>query len=336
MQRIFWLGNPFFQEQLLNLGWNQSGYANFSGMRLFGWDDIVSLAGFTPDILVVADKSLPPFVLGMEDFPCFTVLYCVDTHIHSWMPIYAQGFDACLISLRDHIQSFVSKFLPKERVWWSPPYAQDTDQPETDAIRLWDCLFVGSVTENTPGRRYFLEKLGQQIPGLHITRGVYRKLFPTGKVILNYCEHGDLNFRVFEAMGCGCCLLTPLVEHGLAELFTDGECLQTYKPDDVEDAKEKIKNLLNDEEQCQRMRVAAKSAIDSGHRASHRARAFCKKLQDLGDLREIVIKRRSKAKLICENILKICYLQWADAIPEDKIKGGYLAAANGLFQKWGA
>lgn len=321
---------------MFKLGWEMSGYANFSEMRLFGWEDIVQLAGFTPDILVVADKSLPPFVLGMEDFPCFTVLYCVDTHIHSWLPIYAQGFDACLISLRDHIQPFVSNFMPDERVWWSPPYAQDTDQPDDDVLRIWDCLFVGSVNENTPGRKVFLEKLGEKISGLHITRGSYPKLFPTGKIILNYCELGDLNFRVFEAMGCGCCLLTPAVGHGLADLFTDGVCLQTYKPNDVEDARKKIQNLLNDEGRCQKMRVAAKAAIDSGHRASHRAKSLYKKLQDLGDLQEIVRKRRKKAKLLYENILKICYLQWADAIPVARIKSGYLAAANGAFKKWDA
>ena len=70
----------------------------------FTWNNCLELSGGPPDALVAADTSRPPFVLGVERFPCLTLFYAVDTHIHSWMPLYGQACDACLdqYSARSH------------------------------------------------------------------------------------------------------------------------------------------------------------------------------------------------------------------------------------------
>ena len=101
-RKLLWLGSPFFSGALSDCGWEVRVH-NFEEIAVFAWEDLVRLAGWEPDVLVVADKSRPPFVLGMEAFPCLTLFYAVDTHIHSWYPWYAQGFDACLVTPRvDH------------------------------------------------------------------------------------------------------------------------------------------------------------------------------------------------------------------------------------------
>ena len=164
MRHLLWIGHPYFYADLAACGWQESSFCPLDDFRLFSWHDLVKQAGFEPELLVVADKSTPPFVLGMEDFPCLTVFYSVDSHIHSWHPLYAQGFDICLISLRDHAPLFAGPFLPGERIFWSPPYAPDHARPPEKSSqadgRQWDCLFVGTVNENTPGRREFLRWLG--------------------------------------------------------------------------------------------------------------------------------------------------------------------------------
>ena len=86
MRRLFWIGSPFFWQSLRETGWDEVAFCNFEEPRVLGWQDVVRQAGFVPDVVVVADKSRPPFVLGVEDFPCFTVFYSVDSHIHSWQP----------------------------------------------------------------------------------------------------------------------------------------------------------------------------------------------------------------------------------------------------------
>ncbi|MEG2171942.1 MAG: glycosyltransferase, partial [Desulfovibrionaceae bacterium] len=213
LRKLFWIGSPFFAPALTACGW-QIHIFNFEYMAVFTWDDLVRMAGWEPDVVVVADKSRPPFVVGMEQFPCVTVFYCVDSHIHSYYPLYAQAFDVCLVSLKDHMHTFLAKKLCAEQVWWFPAFAPDISLESAAASAhtdfIWDCLFVGTVDAATNrARAEFLAALKNLVPSLHVTHGDYRNLFPQGRILLNHCAAGDLNFRVFEAMGCGGCLLTP-------------------------------------------------------------------------------------------------------------------------------
>lgn len=339
MRRLFWTGSPFFWQSLRGAGWDEVAFHNFEDARVLGWQDIVRLAGFVPDVLVVADKSRPPFVLGVEDFPCLTVFYSVDSHIHSWQPWYAQAFDFCLVSLRDHLSRFAGAFLPAERVHWSPAFAWEADAPDETIERNRDCLFVGTVSENTPRRAVFLRELGSILPDLEVTRGDYRRLFPRARIVLNQCEHEDLNFRVFEALGCGACLLTPRIGHGLTELFAEGEELVCYAPHDAADAAARARELLGDPQRMARLRQAGLAAVNAGHRAGHRARAFSERLLALSDedCRQLIARRRQRSDAIRRQCLRLPCLLWADTLSADpdgaaqSLRAAYLAASRGRF-----
>lgn len=332
MQKLFWLGSPFFSKALGDCGWEVSA-CNFNDIRVYTWDRIVKEAGFEPDVVVVADKSRPPFVAGMETFPCVTVFYAVDTHIHSWYPFYGQAFDVCLVSLKDDIPQFLNKRLPESRVWWSPPYARDDDLPNPSVIPVWDLLFVGTVSDIMPRRKAFLEQVGQLVPGLHVTQGNYRELYPKGQIILNHCEHGDLNFRVFEAMGCGRCLLTPRVGHDLVHMFVDGEHTVMYEPDNAKEVAEKTEFLLEDVELVEYIGEQAKLLIDEKHRASHRAQTFTDRMCDIWmeDPDALVQDRLAHADDIREQYLRMLYLHLAEQMPYPELQAAYLAAANGRY-----
>ncbi|MBO4300681.1 MAG: glycosyltransferase family 1 protein [Desulfovibrio sp.] len=345
MPRLLWIGNPFFSAELVPCGW-ETAFHNFEDPLAYGWDDLVRLAGFVPDVVVVADKSLPPFVLGMEDFPCLTVFYSVDSHIHSWHPFYAQGFDACLVSLRDHVSRFAGTFLPEERVWWSPAFAWTHDAPVPDVARDRDCVFVGSMSAEMPRRRDFLTRLGKRLPGLCVTHGAYRELYSRACVVLNHCEHGDLNFRVFEALGCGACLVTPRIGHGLTDLFTEGRHMLCYAPDtsdeavdepvaramtgaSVREAEEHIRFLLANPEKAQNLRQEALSVINASHRAIHRAQSFTRHMEALlQNASAITARRRSQASAIRTSCLRLLYLHWAEMTDNAMLRMAYLKAAH--------
>lgn len=339
MRRLFWIGSPFFWRSLRKTGWDEVAFYNFEDARILGWQDIVRQAGFVPDVLVVADKSRPPFVLGMEDFPCLTVFYSVDSHIQSWQPWYAQAFDFCIVSLRDHLPRFAGPFLPAGRVHWSPAFAWDDDAPDETIPRNRECLFVGTVSENTPRRAAFLRELAALRPGLQVTFGNYRRLYPQAEVVLNQCEHEDLNFRVFEALGCGSCLLTPRIGHGLTELFAEGEELVCYAPHDAADAAARIGELLGAPERMARLRQAGLAAVNAGHRAVHRARAFSERMLALSDedCRQLVARRRQQAGAIRQQSLRLPCLLWAESLGEMRdsatraLRASYLAAARGQY-----
>lgn len=346
MPRLLWIGSPFFHTALESCGWDAVAFHNFEEPKAYGWHQLTRLAGFTPDVLVVADKSRAPFVLGMEDFPCLTVFYSVDSHIHAWQPYYAQGFDACLVSLRDHIPRFAGAFLPAERIWWSPAFAWAEDAPRPDLPRDMDCLFVGTLNADLPLRAAFLDALGRRLPGLTVTRGNYRALYPRARVVLNHCEHADLNFRVFEAMGCGACLVTPRIGHGLTELFTEGEHMLCYAPDTrdgsppdaaamgnaVSEALAHIRFLLAHPQRAARMGQAALAAVNGGHRALHRARAFTGHVRELLPYAAaLTARRRAAAGAVRQRCLRLLYLHWAEETPSGGLRKAYLAAAGGTF-----
>lgn len=332
MKKIIWIGGSYFADSLPHCGWEPAYIPTFAQFRTLSWKQIVDLAGFEPDVLVVADSSRPPYVLGVEDFPCLTVFYSVDSHIHSWQPFYAQAFDACLVSLYDHLPTFDGPFLPTERIWWSPAFAKDTDQPDFTAEKKWDCLFVGTdKPELMPQRHRFLQELSARIPGLHITSGAYQKLFPNGRVIVNQAERDDLNFRVFEALGCGACLVTPRIGNGLEKLFIDGEHLVGYSPHDAGDAAYRIKFLLENPGLCEYIGKTGLKEVNARHRAHHRAEAFTDHICDLAThgVEGLIKARKENSAAICSHSLALPYLHWAEAMPE--AAPAYLAASKGQF-----
>ncbi|UZP68568.1 glycosyltransferase [Desulfovibrio mangrovi] len=329
MKKLFWIGSPFFSGALAACGWEVHVH-NFEQTAVFGWGDIVSLAGWEPDVVVVADKSRPPFVLGMEKFPCLTVFYCVDSHIHSWYPLYAQGFDVCLMSLKDHLPRMAGEFLPAERIWWFPAFAKNEDQPMPYAPE-WDLLFVGTVNaQTTPKRHQFMQELKERIPSLHVTRGNYRQLYPKARLVLNFCEFDDLNFRVFEALGCGACLVTPEIENGQPELFTHGEDLLTY-PVHTEDSMDilvaTVQEALQDETRCRRIAASGHAKVDARHRAVHRAEAFTQAVHELA-AGELIKKRTQRASVIRAGALRFIYLLLAESVDSPLLKQSYLKAAG--------
>ena len=328
-----WVGNPFFQSALSDLGWRVH-YIHPGLDSVYTWENLVAEAGFTPDIVVVADMSRPPFVVGMEKFPCLTAFYAVDTHIHSWFPHYAQGFDICLVSLKDHIPLFKGADLADNFVWWSPPYADPSFQPRPcdPEQESWDVLFVGTVDKNiNPERCAFFEELRPLLPGLHITRGSGSKLYPQAKIVLNHSIHNDLNFRVFEVLGSGRCLVTPFVHHGFSDLFTHGADLFAYDQNDVPGLAKLCEALLKADARRENVAASGHAKVAEQHYKHHRAETFAARVVPLfvsGEAKNMIAARLRQAPSIHAKWLKLLYLHHAETAGNEKIGAAYLAAAR--------
>lgn len=329
-----WVGNPFFQSALADRGWRVH-WINPPADSVLGWDVLTRSAGFTPDIVIVGDKSLPPFVTGMEKFPCLTTFYAVDSHIHSWFPLYAQGFDSCLVSLKDHLPLFTGMRIPKDMVWWSPPYAKpdDVPRPPDPEKPLWDVLFVGTVDPAVnPDRCAFLEAVAARVPGLHVQSGKYRELFPQAKIVLNHAAANDLNFRVFEALGCGACLVTPFVRHGLEDLFQNGRDLFIFDQNDVETLAKLCRVLLSSPARREKAAASGHATVLAGHYMRHRAEAFAARIEGLfasGGVGDIVAARKANAGQIVSAWLRLIYLHHAETAQNAGLGAAYLKAAKG-------
>lgn len=277
--------------------------------------------------------ACPPPLLGVERYPCLTAFYCIDAHIHAWYPLYAAAFDLCAISLRDELPRFEAELQPG-RVLWLPPFAEDRYQPRV-AAKDFDLLFVGTVDpETTPIRHAFLQRLADIFPGLAVRRGDFGELMPRARVVLNIAERGDLNFRVFEALACGSCLLTPRIANGQNLLFREGEHFAVYAPDDAADCARAANELLADTARREALARAGQAIVDAADRPRQRAEAFAALLRQglddrlsaarlargpgNGDARSASLRRR----------LRLLFLHWAEACGDPLLAGRYLSQAR--------
>lgn len=330
---IAWVGGMFTQHHMEALG-HRVVRLPLTAPGAFSWEDIVERCGGAPDAVVSLDRSLPPPLLGVERFPCLTAFHCIDSHIHSWYPAYAGAFDLCAVSLRDDVAAFEAELAPG-RVIWLPPFAEDRCQPRpvAEAEKEFDLLFVGTVDpETTPARHAFLARLGRMFPdapGLVVRRGDYTELFPKARVVLNIAERGDLNFRVFEALACGSCLLTPRIGNGQDELFRDGVHFVAYAPDDEGDAAAKTRALLADPARRESLARAGFQAVDQAHRPLHRAQAL-EALLFSGLEAGLVQKRLAKPDRARRQALRLLFLSWAEHCGDAGLAARYLAEAKTL------
>lgn len=333
MPNIIWLGNPFFANELKRPGINLYRLDCPVGKYL-SWENIIQECP-NPDLVVVGDKSLPPFVLGMEKFPCLTALYVVDSHIHSWLPHYSQAYDLVMVSLKDHIPAFYGEQMArKQQVSWMPPYCRHTIEPEQAAAheKCWPLLFVGTVKAGiNPDRVNWLNAFKKLEPRLHITSGNFLLLNQQANLVLNHSIGGDLNFRVFETLGSGVPLLSPRLAHGLTMLFNEDEDLFLFDQDDIAAAATKAAILLQKPDLLLRVAQNGYSKVTKQHLARHRADKLLSIFSDWinsGKAARLIEARLKNADKIRQEYLRLIYLLLASSLKDfPNLQGAYLAAA---------
>ena len=63
MKRLLWIGSPFFSDALSSCGWDAVARHNFEHAAVFGWHDLVRIAGFVAPLDFLGGDQLSEFLL---------------------------------------------------------------------------------------------------------------------------------------------------------------------------------------------------------------------------------------------------------------------------------
>jgi glycosyltransferase involved in cell wall biosynthesis len=235
---------------------------------------------FAPDLVVWADLAKPPAVIGFEALPALTVCFSIDQYYNPWHIPFAAGFDVVLVAQHDYVEFFRDERFARH-IEWFPLFADAARDRDLGLARDVDAVFVGTLDPPlNPGRKPLLEAVKHQAP-LVVLHGEYVELFNRARIVLNQSAAGELNFRVFEAMGCGAALVTERTENGLRRLFTPGEhVLEPYPRGDAEAAATSIRQGLADPARLADIALQGRREVMRSHTNVVRARRILKLAQE--------------------------------------------------------
>jgi 2-polyprenyl-3-methyl-5-hydroxy-6-metoxy-1,4-benzoquinol methylase len=226
--------------------------------------DVIPRAGF--DLYLNVDDGLD-YHLPSNLRP--SAWWAIDTHLdYGRCAAKARDADLVFAAQRDG----AARLAAEETVTatWLPLACDPEVHRKHDAAKRFDVAFVGNLF---PGPREELLHLLRRRFRDHFIGNAYfdamAEIYSASRLVFNRSLRGDINMRVFEALGCGSLLLTDdLSEHGLAELFRDGVHLATYR--DAGDLIDKAAYYLARESVRERIAVAGRAEVVAGHTYRHR------------------------------------------------------------------
>lgn len=229
-----------------------------------------------PDLYLWVDGGrVFSFPRGAERLPIPTAAYLIDVHLGpSLRRAQAAFFDHLFVAQRDHLAEYARAGAPAD---WLPLACDPAvHRPLPGVAEAFDVGFVGSTAGAYARRNALLGALAARF-----RLNDYRRPYPPGemaevyarsRLVFNCSVRGDLNMRVFEALGCGRPLLTDRIGNGLLDLFADGEHLIAYA--DEAELLDRAAGYLADPAARARVAAAGHALALERHTYAHRARAI--------------------------------------------------------------
>ncbi|MEF2144339.1 MAG: glycosyltransferase [Desulfovibrionaceae bacterium] len=195
--------------------------------------EILEREGFQADALLQTETLNDRVLLGgLGELDCVKAYWAVDPHLNAyWHAAYGRLFDVLFSTQRRWISDL--KRYGAANVVWLPWYGHAL--PWTPwAKRDVGLCFVGRVTPERPLRGRFVELLHKGFPesfqhldGLD-TASMY-KLYVRTRIVPNESILGEVNFRLFEAVTCGCLVIGQALGPDQDELFEPGKETLVYE-----------------------------------------------------------------------------------------------------------
>lgn len=197
-------------------------YLDIKDIEQRGWAKaFAEIIAFKPDLILERQfndgKALyDPIYKAFSSIP--KAWWWIDSHLQfDQMKDYAQNFDYLFLAVSRNVEP-LKAYLGHDRVCWLPlcwPYPANTIIPNTEP-KEYDVSFVGRWNrEWFPQRTEYIEKLKTHYGDRFHAVTDYQNMLSIvrrSKVSFNCAIRNDLNFRVFEVLGCGTEIVTDPVD----------------------------------------------------------------------------------------------------------------------------
>jgi len=278
------LGSNYFHQALTELGhrviW--AGTHRDCDLRLepdqLDLSYIMTRLPFNPDALILTDDlGHRVFPTGLDKTSILKVWYGVDGPINFfWQKHFVPLFDLVLADQKNCAVE-LDGLGPAGAHWL--PVAVDTRLYTGPAgTKKYDLAFVGVIDDAIRPKRSRIVNLaagrGRLVTAggrgrAWVSPGQAGRLYRQSRLVLNENLFDGVTTRMFEALASGTMLLTEAGNNGLNDLFTPGEDLAVFGPDNLI---ELIDYYLANEEERERIARHGREKVLSGHDIKHRAR----------------------------------------------------------------
>lgn len=225
------------------------------------------------DLLFLIDPVIHPVPRGLEDVICPIAGYLIDVHQGLKERVALLPFlDVVFVAQKDYIAELAASGCSTAH--WLPLAFEPQLFPRRAAER-YDVAFVGRIGAPGTMRHDTLMHVLPKVRSNDYTRS-YRptemaQVYAQSKIVLNASVAGDLNMRVFEALGSGAMLITDRITNGLSELFTEDRHYVGYG--DPAEAYDKVRFFLKNESARHRLARAGHELALAEHTYDKRWRA---------------------------------------------------------------
>lgn len=233
--------------------------------------------GLKFDAVLVTDdvgrRTLPTGLWGAE---AVTVFYGVDAPLNRfWQRPYARLFDLALLDQPREAAELAA--LHGGAAWLPVGVDLELYDGPSPASQVAGVAFVGVVKETVrPKRSAILAKVARRAP-LHLRGGRQGQWFDTRQaarlyrqcqVVLNENLFPGVTTRPLEVLAAGGCLLSEAAPGAMDRLFSDGQHLSFFGPDDLE---YKLETILGDPALRRRLARQGREAVRQDHGLERRA-----------------------------------------------------------------
>lgn len=214
-------------------------------------------------------------------YPHPNAYWTSDTHLgYQHRLETAKKFDFVFCAQKQAMKDFIRDGVDPSKVFYLPHAAEPDVYRPIPIVERWEWAFIGHL--NSIHRVNILDRFIKEWPlgeksyigwregdslGRNVMDDASRK-FNQAKLIVSDSIKDDLNMRTFEALAAKRCLLTNNISE-LDGVFKTNEHLVTY--DSIEDAIQKAKILLDNNELRNAIALAGYSEVIAKHTYNHRA-----------------------------------------------------------------